>query len=93
MALDLGAEKFLDLKCRFADLHPSVVVLVATIRALKMNGGKGKQELTDSDPEAVRKGLPNLGNCHFKFEKVRITDCCCIKFTSNGYFGRETSSL
>lgn len=57
---DLGAEKFLDLKCRFADLHPSAVVLVATIRALKMNGGKGKQELTDSDPEAVRKGLPNL---------------------------------
>ncbi len=39
---------------------PSAVVLVATIRALKMNGGKGKQELTDSDPEAVRKGLPNL---------------------------------
>lgn len=57
---DLGAEKFLDIKCRFAGLKPSAVVLVATIRALKMNGGKKKDELTESDPEAVRKGLPNL---------------------------------
>ena len=57
---DLGAEKFLDIKCRFAGLKPEAVVLVATIRALKMNGGKGKNELTESDPETVRKGLPNL---------------------------------
>ena len=57
---DLGAEKFLDIKCRFAGLHPAVVVLVATVRALKMNGGKAKNELTESDPDAVRRGLPNL---------------------------------
>ncbi len=57
---DLGAEKFLDIKCRFAGLSPDAAVLVATIRALKMNGGKGKNELTESDPEAVKKGLPNL---------------------------------
>lgn len=57
---DLGAEKFLDLKCRFANLHPSAAVLVATVRALKMNGGKAKTELKESDPEAVRRGLPNL---------------------------------
>ena len=41
---DLGAEKFLDIKCRFAGLHPAAVVLVATVRALKMNGGKAKNE-------------------------------------------------
>ena len=57
---DLGAEKFLDIKCRFAGLHPDGVVLVATLRALKMNGGKNKNELSESDPEAVRRGLPNL---------------------------------
>lgn len=57
---DLGAEKFLDLKCRFANLHPDAAVLVATVRALKMNGGKAKTELKESDPEAVRRGLPNL---------------------------------
>lgn len=57
---DLGAEKFLDIKCRFAGLKPDVAVLVATIRALKMNGGKAKNELTESDPEAVKRGLPNL---------------------------------
>ena len=57
---DPGAEKFLDIKCRFAGLKPDAAVLVATIRALKMNGGKAKNELTESDPEAVKKGLPNL---------------------------------
>ena len=57
---DLGAEKFLDIKCRFAGIHPAAVVLVATVRALKMNGGKAKNELTESDPDAVRRGLPNL---------------------------------
>lgn len=57
---DLGAEKFLDIKCRFGHLKPAAVVLVATIRALKMHGGRPKNELTESDPEAVKKGLPNL---------------------------------
>lgn len=57
---DLGAEKFLDIKCRFGDLHPAAAVLVATIRALKMHGGRPKNELTESDPEAVCRGLPNM---------------------------------
>ncbi len=57
---DLGAEKFLDIKCRFGGLAPAAVVLVATIRALKMHGGRAKNELTASDPAAVKRGLPNL---------------------------------
>ncbi len=57
---DLGAEKFLDIKCRFGGLAPAAVVLVATIRALKMHGGRAKNELTTSDPAAVKRGLPNL---------------------------------
>jgi len=57
---DLGAEKFLDIKCRVADLHPSAVVIVATIRALKMHGGLAKTELGAENLEALEKGLPNL---------------------------------
>ena len=57
---DLGAEKFLDIKCRFGELKPAAVVLVATIRALKMHGGRPKNALTESDPAAVKAGLPNL---------------------------------
>ena len=57
---DLGAEKFLDIKCRVADLHPSAVVIVATIRALKMHGGLAKTELGAENLDALEKGLPNL---------------------------------
>jgi formate--tetrahydrofolate ligase len=57
---DLGAEKFFDIKCRVANLNPAAVVLVTTIRALKMHGGRKLKELTEADPEAVREGLPNL---------------------------------
>ena len=57
---DLGAEKFLDIKCRMAGLTPSAVVVVATIRALKMHGGRAKTELANEDLEALEKGLPNL---------------------------------
>ena len=57
---DLGAEKFLDIKCRMANLKPSAVVVVATIRALKMHGGVPKTELTGENLEALKKGLPNL---------------------------------
>jgi len=57
---DLGAEKFLDIKCVEADLRPSLVVLVATVRALKMHGGVGLKELGKTDVEAVRRGLCNL---------------------------------
>jgi formate--tetrahydrofolate ligase len=58
--LDLGAEKFFDLKCQGAGLDTAAVVLVATIRALKMHGGRKRSELGTPDPEAVRRGLPNL---------------------------------
>lgn len=57
---DLGAEKFLDIKCRMADLHPSAVVLVATVRALKSHGGVTKPDLNRPNVEAVRKGAANL---------------------------------
>ena len=58
---DLGAEKFMNIKCRKAGLTPSVVVVVATIRAMKMNGGVSKSDLGDENVEAVMKGCPNLG--------------------------------
>ena len=57
---DLGAEKFLDIKCRFAGLKPSAVVVVATVRALKHHGGVAKAELNDENLPALEKGLPNL---------------------------------
>lgn len=57
---DLGAEKFLDIKCRLAGLKPDAVVIVATIRALKMHGGRAKTELNNEDLPALEKGLPNL---------------------------------
>ncbi|MBE6606907.1 MAG: formate--tetrahydrofolate ligase, partial [Ruminococcaceae bacterium] len=57
---DLGAEKFLDIKCRLAGLKPSAVVVVATVRALKMHGGLAKTELGSENLEALEAGLPNL---------------------------------
>ena len=59
-AADLGAEKFLDIKCRLADLHPDAVVVVATVRALKYHGGVPKADLNKENLEALEKGLPNL---------------------------------
>ena len=57
---DLGAEKFLDIKCRMADLNPDAVVVVATVRALKMHGGVAKTDLGTENLEALDKGIPNL---------------------------------
>ncbi len=57
---DLGAEKFLDIKCRMADLKPNAVVVVATVRALKYNGGAAKTDLNTENLEALEAGLPNL---------------------------------
>ena len=57
---DLGAEKFLDIKCRMADIKPSAVVVVATVRALKHHGGVAKADLGQENLEALEKGLPNL---------------------------------
>ncbi len=59
-AADLGAEKFLDIKCRMGGLKPSAVVIVATVRALKFHGGVPKAELNHENLEALEKGLPNL---------------------------------
>lgn len=58
---DLGAEKFFDIKCRMADLKPSAVVLVATVRALKYNGGVPKAQLGEENLDALEKGIVNLG--------------------------------
>lgn len=58
---DLGAEKFFDIKCRFGDLKPSAVVIVATIKALKMHGGVPKTDLKPENVEALEKGFANLG--------------------------------
>ncbi|MFL2079200.1 formate--tetrahydrofolate ligase [Marinilactibacillus psychrotolerans] len=57
---DLGAEKFLDIKCRMGGLKPNAVVIVATVRALKMHGGVSKQDLNEENLEALEKGIPNL---------------------------------
>ncbi len=57
---DLGAEKFLDIKCRLANLKPSAIVVVATVRALKMHGGMDKKSLTGENLEALAAGIPNL---------------------------------
>ncbi|WP_041556543.1 formate--tetrahydrofolate ligase [Carnobacterium sp. 17-4] len=57
---DLGAEKFMDIKCRLSGLEPSAVVVVATVRALKMHGGMAKKELKEENVVALEKGLPNL---------------------------------
>ncbi len=57
---DLGAEKFLDIKCRYAGLKPSAVVIVATVRALKMHGGVAKTDLGAENLDALEKGIPNL---------------------------------
>ena len=59
-AADLGAEKFVDIKCRKAGLHPSAAVVVATVRALKYHGGVAKADLNNENLEALEKGLPNL---------------------------------
>jgi formate--tetrahydrofolate ligase len=58
---DLGAEKFLNIKCRKAGIRPDAVVIVATVRAMKMNGGVAKADLGQENVEAVKKGCPNLG--------------------------------
>ena len=67
---DLGAEKFFDIKCRAAGLTPSAVVLVATIRALKMHGGVKKEDLKQENVTAVEKGLPNLLRHVFNIKSV-----------------------
>lgn len=72
---DLGAEKFLDIKCRMAGLVPSAVVIVATVRALKMHGGLSKNELGTEDLRALEKGIPNLMRHVSNIKKVYKLPC------------------
>ncbi|MDM7993494.1 MAG: formate--tetrahydrofolate ligase [Candidatus Fermentibacter sp.] len=75
---DLGAEKFFDIKCRHGGLDPSIVVLVATCRALKMHGGKKKKDLDPSDPDAVARGLPNLEKHLENIGKFGLPAVVCV---------------
>jgi formate--tetrahydrofolate ligase len=70
---DLGAEKFFDIKCRIGGLRPEAVVLIATTRALKLHGGGSRDALTEPDPEAVRRGIPNLEKHVENLRKFRVT--------------------
>lgn len=72
---DLGAEKFLDIKCRFAGLHPDAVVLVCTVRALKYNGGVPKDKLKEENIEALKTGIANLEK---HIENIGKFDVPCI---------------
>ena len=75
---DLGAEKFMDVKCRIGGLKPDAIVLVATVRALKMNGGVAKKDLGDANAEAVRKGAVNLERHIENVKKFGITPTIAI---------------
>ena len=72
---DLGAEKFLDIKCRLAKLKPDAVVIVATVRALKMHGGLSKSELSSEDITALEKGIPNLLRHVSNIKKIYKLPC------------------
>ena len=81
---DLGAEKFLDIKCQAANLSPKAIVLVATIRALKYHGGAELDTLNDPNPEAVRKGIVNLEKHLENVNKYNINAVVAInKFVSD----------
>ena len=72
---DLGAEKFLDIKCRQANLNPEAVVIVATVRALKMHGGVAKKDLGNENLEALKAGL---GNLEKHIENIAKFDLPCV---------------
>ncbi|MBO4863083.1 MAG: formate--tetrahydrofolate ligase [Eubacterium sp.] len=81
---DLGAEKFLDIKCRMAGLKPDAVVLVATARAMKYNGGVPKTELSNENVEALKKGIVNLGKHIENLQKYNVPVVVTInKFVSD----------
>lgn len=73
---DLGAEKFLDIKCRMAGFTPDAVVVVATVRALKMHGGLSKSELAREDLDALKNGMPNLMRHVSNIKNVYRLPCC-----------------
>ncbi|MFR3344286.1 MAG: formate--tetrahydrofolate ligase [Anaerobutyricum sp.] len=76
---DLGAEKFMDIKCQMADLHPDAVVLVATVRALKYNGGVPKDNLAEENIDALSKGIVNLEKHIENFRNYWSPYCCNLK--------------
>lgn len=75
---DLGAEKFLDIKCRYGGLKPNAVVLVATVRALKVHGGVAKADLGTSDVEALKRGVVNLEKQIENIQKFKLTPVIAI---------------
>lgn len=84
---DLGAEKFFDIKCRFAGLKPDCVVLVATIRALKYNGGVPKAELGTENLDALKKGIVNLGTHIENMQKFGVPVVVAVN-----HFGTDTDA-
>lgn len=82
---DLGAEKFFDIKCRYAGLKPNVVVLVATVRALKYNGGVSKTDLSNENLDALKKGIVNLGTHIDNMQKYGVSVVVAIN-----RFGTDT---
>ncbi|HNW43825.1 MAG TPA: formate--tetrahydrofolate ligase [Elusimicrobiales bacterium] len=83
-AFELGAEKFLDIKCRYAGLSPSAAVLVATVRALKYHGGADLKELAKPDVEKVRKGLENLEKHIENMKQFRLSPVVAVnRFTGD----------
>lgn len=85
-AADLGAEKFFDIKCRVGHLHPDCVVMVATIRALKMHGGVPFEEVDKENVQALIKGLPNLKQHMENIAKFGVPAVICIN-----HFGSDTT--
>ena len=75
---DLGAEKFMDIKCRKAGLKPDLSVIVATTKALKYNGGVGAAEIADKNIEALKKGIANLGKHIENMQKYGVPTMVCI---------------
>ena len=68
---DLGAEKFFDIKCRYAGLTPACVVLVSTVRSMKYNGGVPKDQLKEENLDALRAGSVNFAGAYREFEEIR----------------------
>ena len=85
---DLGAEKFLDIKCRYAGMEPSAVVIVATVKALKYNGGVPKDQLSAENLEALEKGIVNLEKHIENLQKFGVPVVVIAQFLHIRYQGR-----
>ena len=86
---DLGAEKFLDIKCRMAGLKPNAVVIVATVRALKYNGGVAKADLNNENPGGSGERYPEPSETCKQYHKcIQTSLCCCYQCIPDRYQGR-----